>query len=348
MYNYLPIDFEHAHLTEVIAAVDLSYEHSELARQLCSDIFDTHADEFVDDCLKRLEHEQNFFLIAQSGFIATFRCRWIDYLRNFGHNFDSPGYLKERMDFAASCANAGIPLSLLLLVHNLIQRNVIEYIATDGRLGPSIHVLTDCVIKLNALDVYLMTEGYRHIETGIFTRSLTELHQEILHLRQQTSTDQLTGLVSYHSLMDLLAREIEVAHERHQPLCVLMADLDFFKKVNDKYGHLVGDLVLRHTGERMQAAVRDFDIVGRFGGEEFTVILKNTDLGMSVIIAERIREEIANSPFHVNGLKITITISLGLAMLRAGEKIKSLLERADKAMYEAKLAGRNCVVIANH
>ena len=92
--------------------------------------------------------------------------------------------------------------------------------------------------------------------------------------------------------------------------------------------------------------VRDFDIVGRFGGEEFTIVLKNTDTGMAKVIAERIREEISTTSMHVKGVNINITISLGGAMLKHGETREALLGRADAALYEAKRTGRNRVVFA--
>jgi two-component system, cell cycle response regulator len=110
---------------------------------------------------------------------------------------------------------------------------------------------------------------------------------------------------------------------------------------------MVGDLVLRHVAGRIQASTRDFDMIGRFGGEEFVIIMMNTDLELGKVIAERIREGVIKAPFHVKQYNIPVTLSLGVAMLRQGERKESLLERADAAMYEAKRSGRNRVVVAN-
>jgi two-component system, cell cycle response regulator len=127
---------------------------------------------------------------------------------------------------------------------------------------------------------------------------------------------------------------------------VIMIDLDFFKKINDTHGHVIGDFVLRHVASRIQAAVRDFDKVGRFGGEEFVIIMTNADLDLAKVIAERVRKGVMDTPLHLKELTIQITISLGVAMLKEGERKEALLERADTAMYEAKRGGRNRVVIA--
>lgn len=153
-------------------------------------------------------------------------------------------------------------------------------------------------------------------------------------------------MLSYSSLMETLEHQVDKAKQNGNPLCVMMADLDFFKKVNDTYGHLIGDIVLRHTAERIQAAVRDFDVIGRFGGEEFVVILKNTDLALATVIAERIREEVGGTPFHAKEFNIGVTISLGVAMLRKDEPLETLLDRADAAMFQAKKDGRNRVAVA--
>ncbi len=345
MHEIVPPDSDHGRFLRVIAAVGLSAEHDDSAHWLRAGFFDEQAEVLVNDCLTTLQDNLDSPLAETLDFRAACLSGWIDLLQSFGRDFESADYFKRRVTFFRGCARAGIPLSLLLLEHSLIQHGIIEHIATGAESRSRITRLVDCVLRIGALDIYLAAEGYQLPETEVLRESLKALRKEIEHLRYKASMDSLTGLLSYSSLMETLARALGKAQERDQPLCVMMADLDYFKKVNDTHGHLVGDLVLRHAAERIVAAVRDFDIVGRFGGEEFTIVLRNTDIGMAGIIAERIREEIAVTPFHVQGLNISITISLGVAKLRTGETAEALLDRADAAMYEAKKTGRNRVVI---
>lgn len=209
--------------------------------------------------------------------------------------------------------------------------------------------LLDAVLKLISLDLYLTAEGYRLPELDELEEDLDKLRKETFRLQRRTSTDELTGVMSYAKLMESLEQQIDRTHRRghdRSPLCLIMSDLDFFKKINDTYGHMMGDLVLRHVAGRIQSATRNFDLVGRFGGEEFVIIMTDTNLELATAIAERIREAVMHAPFHVKRFNIRITISLGVAMLRQGERKESLLERADAAMYEAKRSGRNRVVIA--
>lgn len=346
MHTVGTLDFEPARLRAIVALLGLDTEHGEPRRQLRDALAGGRAEALVDACLARLAHVPDFSRLENGDFSAAFRQGGVDYLHSLGEDFNAPGRFAARMAFSAACAHAGVPLGLAHLQHSLIQQAVLEQLAAGGCHAQNMPSLTAYVMMRGALEIYLMTEGYRTVEIDALKKALDESREEVFRLRRKASTDELTGLVNFTSLMEELERQIQTAGKRNHPLCVMMADLDFFKRVNDSHGHLVGDTVLRHAAERIRAAVRDFDTVGRFGGEEFTVILANTDIDMARIIAERIREDVAAEPFHVHGLNIGITISVGGAMLRKDETKESLLERADAAMYEAKQSGRNRVVFA--
>ena len=124
----------------------------------------------------------------------------------------------------------------------------------------------------------------------------------------------------------------------------MMADLDHFKLINDNHGHLAGDKVLKEVAGRIKAGLREFDVVGRYGGEEFVILLENTSVHTAHQIAERIRLRIGSEPVHVAGHDMQVTISQGLALCSQGDDSHSVLSRADQAMYRAKQAGRNCIV----
>lgn len=333
---------------QVVKLLGLGAEHATLARRLRADLLHEHAVDMVDACLFALSANEDFSYIQQASFDAAFRRGWIDILQGFGRRFASQDHAAAPLAFSAACARAGIPLSLLLLQHGLIQRALIARVESAGmKEASTTRMSIDRVLGLCALNGYLLADGYRSPDNDALRKLLEELREKASRLHRQATTDQLTGLATFGSLQESLERQIVKARERDQPLGVLMADLDYFKQVNDIHGHLVGDMVLRHVAARIQSAVRDFDIVGRFGGEEFTVILMNTDVVMASIIAERIREEIASTPFHIKGIDIHITISLGVAMLREDDTRDGLLERADEAMYQAKQAGRNRVIVAS-
>lgn len=158
--------------------------------------------------------------------------------------------------------------------------------------------------------------------------------------------DPLTLLGNRNALDTVLRRELQLAERHQHELSLLMIDVDFFKSINDKYGHSRGDQVLREIANIIQNVCRGSDITFRYGGEEFVVVLGKTDAKGAEIIAERIRLQIAETILGHNGSAISPTVSIGIATRLYGPKehVNDLFDRADKALYKAKAAGRNQVV----
>jgi two-component system cell cycle response regulator len=168
-------------------------------------------------------------------------------------------------------------------------------------------------------------------------------------MRFQATHDGLTALWNRGMIIDLLGRELARSVREHFSTAILMCDLDHFKNVNDTYGHLVGDDVLRETAKRLLASVRSYDFVGRYGGEEFLVVLNNCNPSHALARAEEIRKAIAQRPVPSSSGPIPVTMSLGLLMNQEWGRrpVEELLHEADAALYAAKAAGRNCVRIAS-
>ena len=162
-------------------------------------------------------------------------------------------------------------------------------------------------------------------------------------LREQATHDPLTGLWNRYALLEALEREHSRAAREGTPLAVIMVDLDHFKHVNDTYGHLAGDAVLRETAGRMQAVVRSYDLVGRFGGEEFLIVLPGTSGANASQLAERLRTAVAHDPVGHDVLRIPVTASFGIGAsgtALSGDP-QTLIRLADEALYRAKEKGRN-------
>ena len=156
--------------------------------------------------------------------------------------------------------------------------------------------------------------------------------------------DPLTGTGNRAALEQNLQREVALAQRESSPLSLIAIDIDYFKKVNDRYGHSVGDCVLRTVADRIGEVVRETDLVYRYGGEEFVVLLHGTPLQGAAIVAERIRQAVADTSCRCEGEAIPVTVSLGVAALTQ-ESGSALFDRADQALYQAKADGRNRVVI---
>ncbi|HZU82534.1 MAG TPA: diguanylate cyclase, partial [Polyangiaceae bacterium] len=161
-------------------------------------------------------------------------------------------------------------------------------------------------------------------------------------LETMATTDGLTGLLNKRAMLEAATQKIAAAARFGRELALLVVDLDFFKKVNDTYGHDVGDLVIRGLGEILNRQKRATDVVARFGGEEFVVLCEQTDESGALLLSERIREELGKTGFRVPGGALSVTCSIGVATLpAAGSDWESLFKAADEALYTSKRNGRN-------
>jgi two-component system cell cycle response regulator len=174
-----------------------------------------------------------------------------------------------------------------------------------------------------------------------------ELIQASEVLRYQATHDDLTGLWSRGATLHLLRCELERGLRSRSSTGVLMIDIDHFKAINDTHGHLIGDAVLKETGIRLHQVMRTYDFVGRYGGEEFLVVLSKCTLDDLQKIAERTRFAFAESPVATHAGKLTVTVSIGGVVAPNQIPVLELLSAADSALYEAKRSGRNRVVIGS-
>lgn len=160
-------------------------------------------------------------------------------------------------------------------------------------------------------------------------------------LERAAITDELTGLLNRRGTLQRLDEELARFERSDEPLSVVMLDLDLFKAVNDTHGHAVGDSALRHVADAIRAEVRAYDVVGRFGGEEFLIITPYTEIGAAVALAERVRERVSAETVVPISPPVMITVSGGVAQARNGESVDQLVARADFALYKAKETGRD-------
>ncbi len=159
-------------------------------------------------------------------------------------------------------------------------------------------------------------------------------------------TDSLTGLYNRRYMESHLAAMVQDGLQNHKPVSILIFDIDFFKSVNDTHGHAAGDTVLKEFAQRISQNVRGVDLACRMGGEEFVVVMPDTDLSYAMMVAERLRQRIGEIPFKVEDrLELNVTVSIGIGVVEAaGDTGEKVLERADAALYRAKRDGRNRVV----
>lgn len=184
---------------------------------------------------------------------------------------------------------------------------------------------------------------------GVLAHLLLPLRNCLLHKQAlgAAAMDPLTGIFNRSTLRGVVERDILLARRYGTPLSLLMLDLDWFKKLNDTYGHIAGDLALRKLAQGLRDCVRHSDPIFRYGGEEFALVLSNTDTSGAATLAERVRQRVEQLHTDYDGQTLRITASIGIASLDENDDFESLLAKADRALYRAKANGRNCVAVGD-
>jgi len=213
--------------------------------------------------------------------------------------------------------------------------------------NPSMDVraaFTEFGVLVIVLPWFAVMGGYVNRLRVRLSDSNRELRRAFDHIGELAIRDELTAAFNRRFLIDTLARERSRAERTHEPFSICLADLDHFKTINDTLGHAAGDSVLKHFAALAPRGLRGIDTFGRFGGEEFLLVLPGTDRQGALAVAERVRAATEASALPDLPFERRITISIGVATYERGEEVSTLLARADQALYQAKNAGRNRVI----
>ena len=330
-------------LLRLIGLTDADHAH---AARLQREILVPDVDRIVTDFYRKLGADRSFRRIMARGFsTGHLRDAQRQYLLTLGIGFDTAAYAETRLRIGAAHARAQVPPSLYLAAYALLQRLILRRVRARLSAAPRRQAaLADFLVKIATLDMTLAIETYHNARIDALETSIKTLRGRAATLHRRAKTDAFTGVAHHARILAVLGREL--ARHPDRPLALLIADLDRFKTINDTFGHLAGDQVLRAAAARMRALARREDTVGRYGGDEFMVIVRDASLGTARRIAERLRAEVAAEPIDNGGHAVQVTLSVGVAAAMRGDTVETLVSRADAALYAAKRAGRNRVTVA--
>ena len=215
-----------------------------------------------------------------------------------------------------------------------LARSLVELFCSKIAIGFSNVCLYERLSEANAL-------LERKVEDR--TRELEETNRKLVYL---ATIDALTGIPNRRYFREALEREAKLAVHNGTSFSVIMLDIDYFKAINDNHGHVAGDRVLQVVAERLKCSLRKIDVIGRLGGEEFAALLPDNTLADALVVAERLRSQVADLPVEIGHFNVSVTISLGVVQAALGDTIDALLSLADSALYAAKNSGRNRVCSA--
>jgi len=239
-------------------------------------------------------------------------------------------------DAGCLLCHEGCPLTATLADGLAREADVYLRHADGYRLPVSVQVLP---LRDKQGKVVAAVEFFRDVS------GLRNMTLEMENLRQAALIDPLTELGNRRYLESMIGRLMEESRRYRWPFGLLFIDVDHFKQINDRYGHEIGDRTLRMVGRTLAQNVRAYDMVGRWGGEEFVALIKNVQEGDFFAVAEKLRLLVGESRLPISNDNIDVTISVGGSIARENDTMESLVRRADELMYRCKQSGRNCVVI---
>ncbi len=291
-----------------------------------------------------LGHKAMSSFLADENVILRLRETQKLYLLSLGIDFELESYFENRLKIGLAHAKIALPLSVYQCAYTCMQEIINYYINLNSTL--SVTEKEQCIIylhRMNTLDQSLAIDTYFKTNIQNLEQSIIQLENKSANLKTEVDFDDLTKVHSRRKIIEYLAIELDLFNRDGVLFAIVMIDIDNFKGVNDDYGHISGDEILKNTAARISGAVRKVDIVGRYGGEEFIVLLPNTDIDTAKIICERIRIAISETVVKCEENLISVTISQGVTIVRLGDTNDSAIKRADKLMYKSKQKGRNCV-----
>lgn len=264
-------------------------------------------------------------------------------------------FLKENGKFRLAWPSSCLDTNIITTLTRLSGHETVHF-SDDKKIGyfPLINEnsLIGCIVTKSTEDALILQE-IDYLQQLAAQSSTTinraNVYAEIL---KHATLDALTGFYNRRQMEERIKQEIASAKRKHTSLCAIMIDIDYFKRVNDTYGHAAGDFILKTAARIMRSQLREYDVAARYGGEEFAILLPFTEEDEAVMVAQRLRKAVENKVIDIGKVNtnndtktIKITISLGVYKFKDTDKNSDLLVNADKALYKAKETGRNQVIV---
>jgi diguanylate cyclase (GGDEF)-like protein len=310
------------------------------------DVVAAHVDEIIGAFYDHLlQFDELRGILSDPILVERLKKTQRQYLLSLGQLGDGVEYAEGRLRIGSTHERVGLKQKWYLgayhkLFELILQRLAVRYSQDAGRLSSLVLTLN----KIITLDEIFVVETYYHETRQRLEDSLHRLKDAHRQLEDLSRRDSLTPVDNRRALMEALAMEFHRSRRYQHQFALLFLDVDHFKEINDRHGHLFGDHVLLHVVQSARAIIRPPDIMGRYGGEEFVIGLVECYQSGALQIAERIRLKIAQEQFSWEHHSTSVTVSIGVVMLSPEiDRIETLVTRADQAMYHAKRRGRNRV-----
>ena len=317
-------------------------------RRCCLGVIDEEINSIISDFYDHLNEfpELDAFL-STPGIVAHLKHAQRKHLLELGLRMTWPDYTENLIGIGTTHERIGLRQEWYLGAHNKLFELMVNTLFKDGVLDSEEQLETVFTLnRLFTLDATISIEAYYQATKQRLEALVKELSKAQRALEESSRIDEMTGVSNRKHLFELLEAEISRSRRYDHPFSLLFLDIDHFKQINDQFGHVFGDSVIRTTAQITREFIRPSNILGRYSGEEFAIGLVECNSADAVHVAERLREKLESTTIAYNDQRTTITASIGIAELDgADDTLERLIHRADTALYRAKDEGRNRTVL---
>lgn len=334
--NCLLYGYDQSRIDEMLRLLEISERDIDTAYSLHNEVIDPCLETIINAFYAYLQMHPEFQVLFKPGEQLTRMAQAQEaYLRSLGTNFHSPDYFENRLQIGITHNRIGLPPRLYECAYaklkQLITDQITDKIPVEQQLKMR-HFLN----RIIALDVSLALESYYQIQVDNLQGSINDLRESKALLKQRSLIDTLTGANTRAATMDAITKLVHQHQTDGTIFSLVMCDVDNLGNVNDRLGHMAGDLVLKKLVEQIKSRIRNKDTIGRYGGDEFLIILRDSNEKSADKVMNTINEHLKNHELKVGDTGIKIHMSYGVTNVQDGDSLPSLLQRVDQALLQAK------------
>lgn len=328
--------YDQARIDEMLRLLEISDRDVDTAYTLHNLVIDPNLDAIIEAFYSYLQTHPEFQAFFKPGEQLTRMAQTQEaYLRSLGTNYHSPDYFENRLQIGVTHNRINMPPRLYECAYTKLKELIFEKFPNDMTLEEK-QKLQQFLNRIITLDIALALESYYQIQVDNLQGSIEELRESKEQLQQRSLIDSLTGANNRAAILAVINKLLQQYQKDGSVFSVVMCDIDNLGKVNDELGHMAGDLVLKKMVEQIKSRIRSKDVIGRYGGDEFLIVLRDTDEKNAVNVMNNITAQVRDHAVKVGETNLNIQMSYGIINVEDQDSLPTLLQRVDQALLADK------------
>lgn len=334
--NCMLFGYDQSRIDEMLRLLEISERDIDTAYSLHSDVIDPNLEAIIGSFYDYLQAHPEFQAFFKPGEQLTRMAQTQEaYLLSLGINFHSPDYFENRLQIGVTHNRIGLPPRLYECAYVKLKHLIVDQIS-DEIAEDEQRKIHDFLNRIIALDISLALESYYQVQVDNLQGSLDELRESKEQLQQRSLIDALTGANTRAAVLSVINKLVRQYQSDGSIFSVVMCDVDDLGSVNDRLGHMAGDLILKKLVEQIKSRIRNKDMIGRYGGDEFLIVLRDTGENDAGKIMQNINEHLINQALKVGDTELNLHMSYGVTNIQENDTLPGLLQRVDQDLLQAK------------